>query len=277
MEKSEAEAKHLAVSRPLPGAPEVGTKPYRFPLGYAVRFLWSFFLGRRREMAQDARLLFAGRPTLIENADCIPDQGPFIIVANHYQRPGLLVLWPAFLISQVAAARQRGFCRVRWVMTNEWTHLELFGLKIPARRFFRRAFAGVSRVYGTILLPVAPGLTAARAAALRTVLEALRAGEPVGLFPEGAFAPRRDVLTEAKPGSGLLLLRLSSRGIPILPAGIYESGGGLVVICGPPFSLRPLPGSREEQDHQARQDVMTAIGRLLPPAMWGFYRESLAR
>ena len=105
---------------------------------------------------------------------------------------------------------------------------------------------------------------------MRSILEVLeRQSEPIGLFPEGVG---KDVLIEAIPGTGLFLHSLSKRGIPILPAGIYEEGGVLTVRFGPPFFLDvPRQGDKEERDRPARDQVMAHIGRLLPRRMWGPY------
>jgi hypothetical protein len=51
-----------------------------------------------------------------------------------------------------------------------------------------------------------------------------------------------------------------------------------MVRFGEPFALSVAKeGSRQEQDHRAREQVMVAVGRLLPPAYWGYYRKAIQR
>jgi len=36
-------------------------------------------------------------------------------------------------------------------------------------------------------------------------------------------------------------------------------------------------GSRRDRDRRAREQVMVGVGRLLPPAYWGYYSEAIQR
>ncbi len=79
-------------------------------------------------------------------------------------------------------------------------------------------------------------------------------------------------LIEPMPGVGSFLLSLSNRGIPLLPVGIFEEGGRLIASFGPPFSIQVPPGvEKGERERLASQQVMVAIGRLLPRELWGAY------
>ena len=71
---------------------------YRVPLTFAAEVLGSFALGRRRDMARDCQRLLAGLPVQprAEGQEHLPMEGSCIIVANHYERPGLWVGWGAF-------------------------------------------------------------------------------------------------------------------------------------------------------------------------------------
>jgi len=60
--------------------------------------------------------------------------------------------------------------------------------------------------------------------------------------------------------------------------GVWEEDDGTLVIrFGEPFSL-DLPAGlpRAERDRAASDQVMTAIGRLLPPAYRGVYADVMA-
>jgi len=86
------------------------------------------------------------------------------------------------------------------------------------------------------------------------------------------------ILREPLEGSGLFLQALSERGLLLVPAGVWEEDDTLTVRFGEPFAL-PVAreGSRRERDRRAREQVMVAVGRLLPPAYWGYYREAIQR
>jgi hypothetical protein len=78
------------------------------------------------------------------------------------------------------------------------------------------------------------------------------------------------------PGVGSFLLSLSNRGIPILPVGIFEEEGGLIASFGPPFSIQIARSvEKGERERLASQQVMVAIGRLLPPQLWGVYAPAI--
>jgi hypothetical protein len=124
-------------------------------------------------------------------------------------------------------------------------------------------------------MPRREELVMGRAAALRHLTHAL-AEAPVGLTPEAAGSGR---LIEPPIGSGLFLAMLARRGYPVLPVGIWEDPDGtLVVRFGKPFTPSlSQDRSRDEQDRLAREQVMTAIGRLLPQEYWGVYEAAIRR
>jgi hypothetical protein len=146
--------------------------------------------------------------------------------------------------------------------------------------FWRWTFRRVARMYDCVVMPRSPEKVMARAAALRHALAyALgrggQPGEPLGLMPE---ALGKGVLIEAMPGVGLFLKVLSDHGLSILPVGLLERDGALTAVFGPIFSLElPATAGQEELDRLAREQVMVAIGRLLPREYWGFYADAIER
>lgn len=57
----------------------------------------------------------------------------------------------------------------------------------------------------------------------------------------------------------------------------WPDGPTLVVRFGEPFRIaQPSGAPRDEQDRQAREQVMVAIGRLLPRAYWGAFAYAIA-
>lgn len=239
--------------------------------------LWlvDFLLGRRRSFARDSRITLDGNPPLpgVQGLDHLPSDGPFILVMNHYERDGLPIHFCAMAVSRAVADGRSRSPEIRWVITSEWYGRHMGLLPIPVW-FIRWAFRRVSRLYGLIVMPRAPEHIRGRAAAIRRLAEEVRAGESVGLVPE---ALGKGTLIEAMPGSGLALLALSRGRLPVVPVGLWEDDATLMVRFGEPFTLKGGSSNREEQDRQARERVMVAIGCLLPERYWGFYADAIAR
>jgi 1-acyl-sn-glycerol-3-phosphate acyltransferase len=209
------------------------------------------------------------------NADHIPREGPFVLVANHYERPGLKVFWGGMLVSHAVFQRRTAGRSLRWLMTSEWYDFRLGPIPVPTS-VLRWLFRRISRVYGLVIVPRAAERGVGRAAAMRTILDVVRGqGEAIGLFPE-AFGTGR--LIHPAPGVGQFLLLLSKRGIPILPAGIFEEEGRLTAAFGPPFAIEmPSDVEKAESERRAGEQVMVSIGRLLPSELWGVYAEAITQ
>jgi hypothetical protein len=177
----------------------------------------------------------------------VPSEGPFVLVANHYARPGLQVYHCGMFITTLIAERRPISPGIRWIITSEWYGHHIGPIPIPAwltRWVFRRV-ARIAQI------------------------------EPIGLMPEAGGS---GILREALEGSGLFLQALSERGLLLVPAGLWEEDDTLIVRFGEPFALSVAKeGSRQEQDRRAREQVMVAVGCLLPPAYWGYYSEAIQR
>ncbi len=245
---------------------------YRLRIAYILRFLVAMLLGRKRDLGPDIKgtLMSARPPPRVIDDRHIPEEGPFVFVANHYERPGLKVFWGGMLAANAIFERRRKQRTLHWLMTSEWYNYKLGGI-IPVPVWaLRWLFRRIANVYSLVIVPRSPRRVMGRAAAMRSILEVVeKQRAPIGLYPEGVG---EDVLIEAMPGTGLFLASLSKRGIHILPAGVYEEDGALTVRFGPPFTVQPPTGpDRDERDRVAREQVMANIGRLLPRPMWGPY------
>lgn len=253
----------------------------RLEAPFLAELAWAMARGRPRSLAEDVRraLRRLDRPLRVEGTEHVPPRSPFMLVANHYQAPGLWIGWVAAAITAVVAeSRDPAARELHWLVTSEWRWFEVGGRWVP-NPLTAVLFPRACRVWGLIPTPPRPADVAGRARSLRAILsylsESRRAGhlpEPVALFPEGRATV---ALAEARPGSGAFLCRIVRRGVPLLPAGAFQEQDTLVIRFGPPFSLTDAPPG-ESADHAARRQVMSAIGRLLPPALWGAYAAAIA-
>jgi hypothetical protein len=208
----------------------------------------------------------------LEGIDHVPAAPSFVIVSNHYGRPGLKPYHSALVITGLLAQARPAVTHVRWVLTSEWFGRRLGPVPIPPA-IYRWTFRRVARLCGLAIMPRRAGEVVARAAALRDIVRALR-HEVVGLMPEAGGS---GTLRQPLEGSGLFLESLARRGTPILPAGVWDDGDTLVVSFGPPLALSPAGKDRLERDRTAGEQMMIAIGRLLPERQWGVYHEAVQR
>lgn len=249
------------------------TSRYRFPKLLLLQIALAVALGRKRSLGMDSAGGLRGARPAPQALDVghIPSTGPFIVVGNHYTRPGLWVGWASMVVNRsIREARGRD---LHWLMVSELLDLRAGPLRIP-RRLIAYVFARFVRSYGFGLVSAREAGVVGGVAGLRTAARYLAAEEPVGILPEGTAST---ALTEARPGVGEALAWLTRGGIPLVPVGIAELEGALTARFGPPFVLEPMNGSREERDQRFRDQTMVAIGRLLPSDLWGHYRPLLER
>lgn len=249
---------------------------YEFPrLPLVFEFGRDLLLGRRRSFARDGQRIMAANPypRQVEGLENVPQEGSFILVMNHYNRRGLRPYHCAFAVSAILSQHRPAQPEVCWAFTSELEGQRLGPLPIPVS-LTRWVMRRVGRVYNLVVLPRQEARVMGRAAALRRLVQALSRAA-VGLTPEGAGSGR---LIEPPRGSGLFLSALGSGRVPFLPLALWEEGATLMIRFGQPFHLSlPKTLSREEQDRLAREQVMVAIGRLLPREYWGAYSDILER
>lgn len=257
---------------PASGAP---LPQYAIPRLAIVRFVLDALVGRSRSFARDAREVLDANPyaRTIVGLKPVATDGPLIVVMNHFNRPGLRPYHCAMVVSAALADELIGGPEVRWAFTSEYRDRKIGSVPIPPA-VFRWVFSRIARTYDFVALPRQEMLVMNRALAIRQLARRLAVG-PIGLTPEGLLAS--DTLVEPPPGNGRFLQLLAKRTVPLLPVAAWEDGAALTVRFGEPFHLSPADGlSREERDRLARDQVMIAIGALMPWRYWGVYEARIA-
>ncbi len=259
---------------PQPPRQAASLPRYEFPKPELAWFGVHMLFGRRRSFVRDCLTVLRTNPypRRVEGMEHVPAAPPFALVSNHYARPGLGPYHCGMIITGLVAQARPAVPHIRWVITSEWYGRRLGPVPIPPSAY-RWAFRRTARVYGAAIMPRRPSEVVARAAALREIIRALER-EPVGLMPEAAGS---GTLRQPLEGSGSFVYSLSRRGVPIIPVGLWEDGDTLVIGFGPPLALAPAGADRAQQDRSAAEQMMVAIGRLLPERQWGAYREAIQR
>jgi 1-acyl-sn-glycerol-3-phosphate acyltransferase len=177
----------------------------------------------------------------------IPRRGPYIVVANHldWKDP------PAIEITFGVAIR--------------------FMAKIESFRMF--FLGGLMRGIGCF--PVRRGEGDRRAVVM--CLQVLRAGNPLGFFPEGTRSRDRQ-LQRAHPGIAFLARK---SGAPILPVGVSGTPdakllrSNIRVSVGEPFRLDALTLDANATEQQIADAIMRRVAILLPSEMRGYYADEV--
>jgi hypothetical protein len=275
----------MGMTAQYPPVPPENRKIYRFPRLGLLLFAANLLTCVKRSVSKDSRWIVRVNPPppRVLGLENVLARGPFVLVANHYERPGLQMHFVGIAIAAALAEKREESPDIHWMITNQWEGRRFGPIPIPAW-LSHWTFGRVARTYGFITMPQSEEEIAARAAAVKQAAAIVgtriqdgqpKAGEPVGLMPE---ARGKGILVEAIPGVGLFLQMLNRRGAPILPVAVYEEPGHLVLSFGDPFMAKvPRRAGRDEQDRLVREQAMVAIGRMLPESMWGVYADAIRR
>jgi hypothetical protein len=246
-------------------------EPPAFPLPVVLGVIWAIVRGGKRSIRKDALRCTRRLPIRVLGAEHIPQAGPGVVLLNHYYRPGFSAAWIGLAVSAVIPHE------LVWVMSAAWTEANTTWTRLQAAASVP-LFPRLARVYNLISMPPMPPRpheTAARARAVRQILETARRDPPalLAITPEGQDPPG-GVLMRLHPGAGRMLFRLAKAGCRFYPLGVYEADQQLVTSFGPGFMLSLPEGLRpDEIDRLAADRVMKAIAAQLPPELRGAYAD----
>lgn len=240
---------------------------------FVFTVLSAILLHQQRSFRTDARLALSSPhpPIRVIGRQHIPRAAPCLILINHYSRPGYMPIWSAFAISSLLPMESR------WLMTSAWTSPNKFWDPFK-RRLTSFFFTAISRVYSFIPMPPMPPdprEVAQRANAVRRLVSLARQQLPVAIAiaPEGRDFPGAR-LGWPPPGMGRLLEQLSTSIPLIIPVGVYEEDGSLVLHFGAPVALQVKAdyAGNEQKDRHLSTQVMRAVAELLPPELRGEFK-----
>lgn len=240
--------------------------PSYIPLPVWLRTLWACLFLLHRSPAEDGSAVWHSlRPCpVVLGSRLLPERGPFVVCANHYNGPGVWVGLTAALLCSALGSAVPGI-NLRGVGVASYENPRLFGrIPIPSALteiVFRRFYA----VYGAIRMPNGAKGAQSRSSAVRAILRALKAGEVVLLFPEGRnvenFAMRR-----LQPGIGALATLVSRSDIPIVPTAVYRVGDCFTISFA-----KALEFDDSETPEQVEERLGYRIAKLLPETSRGVY------
>lgn len=193
---------------------------------------------------------------VISGKENIPATRSFLLTLNHYSRDGFSIVWAAAAVS--AAMPKKPI----WVMTSTWTKRTGLWDKIQTKAT-EIIFSRFADVFGAITMPPMPPQPdeiADRAVSIRKILNRLRAEEDsiLCLAPEGEDQVD-GYLGRPHPGTGKFISMVCSRLEDIVPVGVYEESGKLVIQFGLPYKL-----NENIDDQSVIEQVMEHIANLLP-------------
>lgn len=224
------------------------SRPIQYPVPWReVAGLTPYIASRRRRNLDEFTRAIVERMQpgpRYEGLDLLPGDPRFLLVANHFQRKGLWILHSAAAVTQALVERY-GACEapIRWLVTANWPRVRLGPVSFPSPGdWLLPKVAYALWCYPVSFAGTDPGYTAR---SLRAVLKDARdAQRPIGLFPEGV-AGSAGVLTDPLPGTERLIARLARVGLPVVPCGIGEGEGRLVIRFGEPLTPSELVAARD--------------------------------
>ncbi len=247
---------------------------YPFPKKTLLALLTAATLRRKLSFQKIARYCtgLLKPPPKVYGSENIPMEGGYVLVINHFTRPGFMAWWLA-LASSANIPQE-----VHWVQSNAW---RMSGWQRPlsglTRWLFPRVAEGLSF---TPMPPIPPDpeQVEQRAQAVRNVLTSVRLNPQIiiGLAPEGSDE-EDGCLKMPPPGTGRFIELLAHLGLGFLPVGYFEEQDVPCLRFGPLFQLNSpaKEASADERDRLISKIVMSSIAALLPTGLWGEFDPSI--
>lgn len=178
---------------------------------------------------------------VFENLENIPTAGKFLVIPNHFERPGVWILHSASAVTQgVRQVLGPGNPPVHWVVTANWPPMRVGPWTIPSPGdILLPKVAHALHCFPVSFARLNPGFTAA---SIRRLLKAAPTlVRPIGIFPEGV-AGTADHIADPLPGVERLIAHLAKLGYAAVPVGIREEDR-LIVRFGTAISSSELAAS----------------------------------
>jgi hypothetical protein len=226
--------------------------------------------GHRRSLKDDASALISKIKPPIHVEGAIPHEmiSGRLIAVNHYSRPGFKAWWIGLAISAIYPGE------IHWIMTSTWSYPDRLrsALISPAIGWL---IACIAHAYGFTTMPPMPPRAwevHQRAQSVRAVLRHIQVTKsPVIAFaPEGSDSPG-GILAQPPPGVGRFVCQIAEHYFDLLPVGLYEQDGRLILRLGEIMPLPHITGEPEERDARMSETIMIAIAACLPPCLRGRY------
>jgi 1-acyl-sn-glycerol-3-phosphate acyltransferase len=239
-------------------------RPSRIPISVWIAVIVAAILGRKRSPAKDGDHVWQSiePPVALSGEDRLPVLGPYVVVGNHLNGPGIWVGLSAALIAAAIGRRAPGIA-IRGVGVSAYRDFKLWSrIRIPdgfTEFLFRRFYA----VYDIIRMPHVTEGAGPRSGAVRRILAGLKRGDIVILFPEGGNVSDFR-MNPIQPGVGDLLRLLAKSGVGILPVAVAPVGTTFSVNIGMQIQILP-------QWDRAEVEAVTgrAIAIMLPEELRG--------
>jgi 1-acyl-sn-glycerol-3-phosphate acyltransferase len=191
----------------------------------------------------------------------IPLSGGYVVVLNHFARPGFSTAWIAL---SLAASIET---EIAFIMSEAWVFAGN-PLGFLLRPLMKVVLASINKVYGFLPMPsMVAGFSdpSSRAAAVRSVIEFGRThpSAVIGLAPEGQDSPDHGIGL-APSGGGKFILHLNRMGFKLLPVVAYEREGELITRFGQVFNIAIEPGLPQDAiDGYVRRSIRDHLLALL--------------
>jgi hypothetical protein len=235
---------------------------YLFPKILAIKIILSLLKNEKRCITSDSVRAISGvlPPIQIIDKKNIPDEGPGLVTLNHYSRNGFSIVWATLGISAQLPKKHL------WLMTNAWTNRTrgFDQLRTGVTRILFKRLAGMYGFITTPPMPPALDELAERALSIRKLMRFIHENPQTILCiaPEGQDF-EYGKFGKPPEGTGKFILQIQKQLEQIIPVGVWEENGRLILKFGEAYTL-DKDCKYEDSDMEISNLVMDKIANLLP-------------